>query len=117
RVPCRSLRRIQSPATTLDGLNVALDAVEVTRVDDVSRLPARSWILPPLRCGAHDSSPHDGNEKAALSAAGKSCYCALLYYRPRRLWPRHVTRRSGLLRHIPKGLAIRLPLFAGRPGR
>src|SRR5690606_16462520 len=51
-----------------DGLNVAFDAVEVARVNDVSRLPVRFRGLPPLRCGAHDSSPHDGSENDALSA-------------------------------------------------
>src|SRR5690606_2114766 len=30
----------------------------------------------------------------------------------RRLRPRHIPRRAGLLRHVPQSLAIRLPLFA-----
>src|SRR5690606_36511503 len=77
RVPGRDLRRNQSPAAALDGLDVALDPIEVARVNDVSRLPVRFRVLPPLRCGAHRSSPHYGREKAALWAAGS---CTIVRY-------------------------------------
>src|SRR5690606_12424596 len=32
-----------------------------------------------------------------------------------RLWPRHIPRRAGLLRHVAQGLPVRLPLLARRP--
>src|SRR5690606_40723932 len=35
--------------------------------------------------------------------------------RVRRLRPRHVVWRAGLLRHVAQGLAIRMPLLARRP--
>src|SRR5690606_15081440 len=63
RVARRGLRRIQSPAAALDGLNVALDAVEIRRTHDVGTLPVGLWRLPSLWSGTHSDHLTSGTRK------------------------------------------------------